>query len=131
MCAVSDTLILSHGRLQNLWGTTTGATQSHLSLGTGILSGHLTCKYTHAPVQSSSHARREALSGKLSCHVQATSLDTCRVAFGQVVGRCKELMEYIAQQGPSAVLDVDDLLLREAMDVIGERQSMRSHIYCI
>ena len=38
-----------------------------------------------------------------------------------MVGRCKELIEYIAEQGPSAVLDVDDLLLRESMDVIGER----------
>jgi len=45
---------------------------------------------------------------------------TCRLAFGHVLGRCKELIEYIAEQGPSAVLDVDDLLLREAMDVIGK-----------
>ena len=45
----------------------------------------------------------------------------CRVAFGHVVGRCRELMRYIEEQGPSVVLDVDDLLLREAMDVIGQR----------
>ena len=43
-----------------------------------------------------------------------------------MVGRCQELMQYMAEQGPSAVLDVDDLLLREAMDVIGERHSLRS-----
>lgn len=50
----------------------------------------------------------------------------CRAAFGDVVGRCHELMRYIAEQGPSAVLDVDDLLLRESMDVIGESQSLCS-----
>ena len=41
------------------------------------------------------------------------------MAFGHVVGRCRELMQYMEEQGPSAVLDVDDLLLRESMDVIG------------
>ena len=43
----------------------------------------------------------------------------CRSAFAHVAGTCNALIEYIAAQGPSAVLDVDDLLLREAMDVIG------------
>ena len=68
-----------------------------------------------------------------SSHALDTLIDVyvlieCRVAFGHVVGRCQELMEYIALQGPSAVLDVDDLLLREAMDVIGTRQGMCLHV---
>ena len=45
----------------------------------------------------------------------------CRLAFAHVADRCKELMLYIAQQGPDAVLDVDELLLRESMDVMGGR----------
>ena len=45
----------------------------------------------------------------------------CRLAFAHVADRCKALMLYIAQQGPDAVLDVDELLLRESMDVMGGR----------
>ena len=45
----------------------------------------------------------------------------CRLAFAHVADRCKVLMQYIEQQGPEAVLDMDELLLREAMDVMGGR----------
>jgi hypothetical protein len=53
----------------------------------------------------------------------------CRLAFCHVADRCKALIRFMAECGPSAALDMDDLLLREAMDVIGERlHSMLSQI---
>jgi hypothetical protein len=42
-----------------------------------------------------------------------------RLAFAHVADRCNVLMQYITQQGPESVLDVDELLLRESMDVMG------------
>jgi hypothetical protein len=45
----------------------------------------------------------------------------CRLAFAHMADKCRSLMQYIVQQGPEAVLDMDELLLREAMDVMGGR----------
>ena len=42
-----------------------------------------------------------------------------RQAFGHMVRSCTALGDFMAESGPSAALDVDELLLRAAMDVIG------------
>lgn len=44
----------------------------------------------------------------------------CRGAFEHVVDRSMSLVEYLKAQGPAAVHNMDNLLLRESMDVIGE-----------
>ena len=42
-----------------------------------------------------------------------------RQAFSHMVRSCTTLGDYMAERGPSAALDMDELLLRAAMDVIG------------
>ena len=42
-----------------------------------------------------------------------------RQAFGHMVRSCNALGDFMAARGPSAALDMDELLLRAAMDVIG------------
>ena len=46
-------------------------------------------------------------------------LCTCRVALGHIVDRSLALAEYLREGGPEAVHNMDNLLLRESMDVIG------------
>ena len=42
-----------------------------------------------------------------------------RQAFSHMVRSCTALGDFMAARGPSAALDMDELLLRAAMDVIG------------
>ena len=42
-----------------------------------------------------------------------------REAFGHVMDRSMALVHYLAQSGPQAVHNIDNLMLRESMDVIG------------
>ena len=42
-----------------------------------------------------------------------------RVALGHIVDRSLALVEYLRESGPSQVHNMDALLLRESMDVIG------------
>lgn len=42
-----------------------------------------------------------------------------REAFGHVVDRSMALVNFLAQGGPQAVHNIDNLMLRESMDVIG------------
>ena len=42
-----------------------------------------------------------------------------RQAFGHMVRSCTALGDFMAARGPSAALDMDELLLRAAMNVIG------------
>ena len=43
----------------------------------------------------------------------------CRDAFDHVVDRSLALVAFLKAQGPAAVHNMDNLLLRESMDVIG------------
>ena len=43
----------------------------------------------------------------------------CRSALASVVECCTSLAKYMEEQGPTKAMDVDELLLRESMDVIG------------
>ncbi len=47
----------------------------------------------------------------------------CRYALRCVVECCNSLAKYLEDQGPNKAMDVDELLLRESMDVIGESQN--------
>ena len=42
-----------------------------------------------------------------------------RSALRSIVECCGSLARYMAEQGPLKAIDVDELLLRESMDVIG------------
>ena len=44
---------------------------------------------------------------------------TCREAFDHVVDRSMALVNHLGQGGPLAVHNIDNLMLRESMDVIG------------
>ena len=44
----------------------------------------------------------------------------CRFALGHIIDRSLALVEYLRKKGPKAVHNMDTLLLRESMDVIGE-----------
>lgn len=44
----------------------------------------------------------------------------CRSALASVVECCTSLAKYMEEQGPTKAMDVDELLLRESMDVIGQ-----------
>ena len=44
----------------------------------------------------------------------------CRFALRCVVECCNSLAKYMEEQGPTKAMDVDELLLRESMDVIGQ-----------
>ncbi len=47
-----------------------------------------------------------------------------RDAFGAVVERCEMLAGVLKNWGPDRIVNVDDMLLREAMDVIGENPAV-------
>ena len=44
----------------------------------------------------------------------------CRFALGHIIDRSLALVEYLREKGPKTVHNMDTLLLRESMDVIGE-----------
>ena len=43
----------------------------------------------------------------------------CRCALGHIIDRSMALVEYLRERGPKTVHNMDTLLLRESMDVIG------------
>ena len=51
----------------------------------------------------------------------------CREAFDHVVDRSLALVAFLRAQGPAAVHNMDNLLLRESMDVIGTSLCLASH----
>lgn len=54
-----------------------------------------------------------------ACLPQAEYLAHCRDAFDHVVDRSLALVGFLKAQGPTVVHNMDNLLLRESMDVIG------------
>ena len=44
----------------------------------------------------------------------------CRFALGHIIDKSLALVEYLREKGPKTVHNMDTLLLRESMDVIGE-----------
>lgn len=50
----------------------------------------------------------------------------CRYALGHIIDRSLALVEYLRKKGPKAVHNMDTLLLRESMDVIGETPLFQS-----
>lgn len=54
-----------------------------------------------------------------SYHAQLSLSSPCRDAFDHVVDRSLALVAFLKAQGPAAVHNMDNLLLRESMDVIG------------
>ena len=52
-------------------------------------------------------------------HGAPASMCACREAFGHVVDRSMALVNHLGQGGPLAVHNIDNLMLRESMDVIG------------
>ena len=50
----------------------------------------------------------------------------CRFALGHIIDRSLALVEYLRKKGPKAVHNMDTLLLRESMDVIGASPPFRS-----
>ncbi len=53
-------------------------------------------------------------------------LDVCRDAFGHVLECAAALVDYLKVSGPERVHNIDNLLLRESMDVIGTSQKSGS-----
>ena len=49
----------------------------------------------------------------------------CRCALGHIIDRSHALVEYLREKGPKTVHNMDTLLLRESMDVIGEPAAPR------
>ena len=47
----------------------------------------------------------------------------CRLALSHIVQRTQALADYLAEGSATKTHNVDNLLLRESMDVIGESQS--------
>ena len=54
-----------------------------------------------------------------ACLSLAEYLAHCRDAFDHVVDRSLALVGFLKAQGPAVVHNMDNLLLRESMDVIG------------
>lgn len=46
-------------------------------------------------------------------------LDCCRDAAGHIIERSYKLMDILAKLPPNVAVNIDDLLLRESMDIIG------------
>ena len=66
--------------------------------------------------RSANTAYRWQLVGDGNAHIAEAD---CRYALGHIIDRSLALVDYLRKKGPKAVHNMDTLLLRESMDVIG------------